>query len=133
MNAHLFKTTKGLLLPNAFRWFVGQNLVSFEPWHFCSQLDEFTFATQRFQLENPAKRELITILRRHDRDDFAGFEIKDNQICENVIYYHPSFHNTQWNIICGEYKNLFAFVQKVVLPDMEEWTSTENAEEYFND
>jgi hypothetical protein len=134
MNEYLFRDQYGNLLPNSFRWFVGQNLLSFTPWHFCRRLDEYAFAAQQFAREDTTGRHVLPVIRRQDKDDFAGFEIISDQVKENVIYFHPAFSNVKNSlIIYGEYSNLFEFIRRVVLTDMEEWAMTDDFETYKND
>lgn len=133
MNDHLFYYKKRELMPNSFRWFVGQNLIDFTPWRFCGTLEEFSFASKQFRLEDNRSREVFAIMRREDMDDFAGFEIKDGELKENIIYFHPSFNGSIWKIERGTYSNLFEFFKNVVLRDMEEWALTEDFEDYKNE
>jgi hypothetical protein len=130
MNDHLFEYRRDKLMPNSFRWFVGQGLMTFTPWYFCNLLNDFEFVSKAFLKEDLKEREIMTILRRQDRDDFAGFEIKDGEIQENIIYFHPTFGRTKSNIELGNYNNLFDFIRLIAINDMEEWASTEDFEDY---
>ena len=50
---------------------------------------------------------------------------------ENIIHYHPVFNRSgNWDIVRGEYRDLFEFVRNVVLTDMQEWAMTDDFEEY---
>lgn len=134
MEEHLFEYKKGQRMPNAYRWFIGQGLMSFTPWHFESELKEDSSIARQFEIETQSDRSIIIIMRRQDCDDFAGLEIIDDKVCDNVIHFHPAFDgNPDHEIIKGEYENLFEFFKEIVLNDFEEWTLTDDFENWKED
>lgn len=75
----------------------------------------------------------MTFASRQDMDTFAGFEIKNGIIQENVLVFHLSFgsNNDDWNVVKKEYPNFFSFIKETVLPDMEEWITVDDVEDYI--
>ncbi|WP_196140653.1 hypothetical protein [Aliikangiella sp. G2MR2-5] len=118
--------------PNSLRWFLVQNLQSFTPWHFLEKEEEFRSASKAFANEDVKGRDVFVFASRQDCDDFAGLEVIDGIVGENVIYFHPTFNSSsdkKWDIVCEEYEDVFEFVAKTVLPDMKEWASCDDADD----
>ncbi|GAA6132962.1 hypothetical protein [Halopseudomonas sabulinigri] len=117
--------------PNALRWLLVQNLHSFVPWHLMESPEEFQFAAKAFEREDINNRKVFVFASRQDNDDFAGLEIVDGEIQDNVIYFHPTFsssgQNNSWNIVNEEFVDVFEFVSKQVVDDMKDWAISEDA------
>ncbi|QQS03887.1 MAG: hypothetical protein IPK50_16525 [Fibrobacterota bacterium] len=122
-------------LPNALRWFLAQRLLSFTPWHFSNEQSGYSFASEVFHREDLKKRKVFVFARRQDCDDFAGIEIVDGILIDKVICFHPSFGTNipGWDIVDGEHEDVFEFVIKVVVPDMKDWASVEDADAIQDD
>ncbi|MGX7668749.1 hypothetical protein [Flavobacterium pedocola] len=120
--------------PNAYNWFAKLKLTKFIPWHFDETLTLDSIGNERFAIENNANRKVQTFGKRQDMDTFAGFEIKNGKVCENVIVFHPSFqkNTSDWDIIENEYSDFFEFMKNQVLPDMKEWIVDDNVEDYLS-
>lgn len=118
--------------PTPYLWFSKLNITKFIPWHIEPQLSEKHFANKRFSIE-AKNREVITFASRQDMDTFAGFEIKNGIIQENVLVFHLSFgsNNDEWNVVKKEHQNFFSFIKETVLPDMEEWITADDVEDYI--
>ncbi|WP_026711318.1 hypothetical protein [Flavobacterium filum] len=114
-------------IPNSYIWFIKLKLTKFIPWQFDVELNLNSISNQRFKEEHGLNREVLTFGRRQDMDTFAGFEIKDGNVCENVIVFHLTFQkNTlDWNIIENEYSDFFEFIRNQVLPEMKDWIKDE--------
>jgi hypothetical protein len=119
-------------IPNSYNWFVKLKLTTFIPWHFEEVLKLNSIGNERFKIENNSNREVLTFGKRQDMDTFAGFEIINGKICENVIVFHPSFqkNTSDWNIIENEYLDLFEFIKNQVLKEMKEWIIDDAIEDY---
>ena len=138
-NDHLFRTSDGSLMPNSLRWFVGQGLLSFQPWRFFNTVEEFARISRTFSSEDVRGRTVLVFMSHEGCDDFAGFEVVDGQVTPRVLHFHPVFgtgkevpvERRTWDIVRGEYDNLFEFVARVVLEDMREWASEDEFEDYF--
>lgn len=119
-------------IPNSYSWFVKLKLTKFIPWHFDEVLNSNSIGNERFKIENNSNREVLTFGKRQDMDTFAGFEIKNGKVCENIIVFHPSFQkNTfDWNIIENEYLDFFEFMKNEVLTEMKEWIINDEIEDY---
>ena len=134
MNNHLFKTKDNLTLPLSFRWFVAQGLVHFQPWFIFDDLTKGAIARKAFKAENVQGRDVVPITHRQDCDDFAGFEIRDNVILENIIYFHPAFnYKLNTGIVTSEHDTFWLFIREVIVPDMEDWASEEDLEDIITD
>ena len=96
-------------IPNSYNWFVKLKLTTFIPWHFEEVLKLNSIGNERFKIENNSNREVLTFGKRQDMDTFAGFEIINGKVCENIIVFHPSFqkNTSDWEIIENEYSDLF--------------------------
>ena len=119
--------------PNALRWFLVQNLESFTPWHFIENEGDFEFAANAFQRESLGDSRIFVFARRQDNDQFAGLEIVDGNITDEVIVFHPSFSTStnekHWDIVNQVFGDVFDFVSEQVIPDMKMWALTEDASE----
>ena len=122
-------------LPNDLRWLLTLGLFHLQPWFLFRQRDEYTFASNAFTNEDIRHRSVLTFARRHDCDDFAGLEIVDGHVTSRVICFHPVFATPPspvseprtWDICCGTYRDVFAFLSDVVAPAMREWASVDDA------
>ena len=119
-------------IPNSYKLFVKLKLTKFIPWHFDEVLKLNSIGNERFKIENNSNREVLTFGNRQDMDTFAGFEIKNDKVCDNVIVFHPSFqkNTSDWNIIENEYSDLFEFIRNQVLTEMKEWIIDDEIEDY---
>ena len=123
--------------PNALRWLLCQGLQSFTPWHFIQEPTELEFAANAFRREDVSGGQVFVFARRQDCDDFAGLEIQDGKVTNKVIYFHPVFTTNAsekpaprtWNIVCGDYEDVFDFLANCVVPDMKDWATEEDASE----
>jgi len=122
--------------PNALRWFLCQNLISFAPWHFIREASELEFAANAFHREDIGRGEVFVFAKRQDCDDFAGLEVVAGKITDKVICFHPVFASGSalsseptWNIVDSVFEDVFEFVAKQVVPDMKDWALTEDASE----
>lgn len=121
--------------PNALRWFLVQGLGSFTPWHFIEDPDEMEFAAEAFHREDINAGEVFVFAHRQDCDDFAGLEIRDGELTDRVIYFHPVFASSfedpstprTWNIVVEAFNDVFDFVAQRVIPDMKDWAVVEDA------
>ena len=120
-------------IPNSYNWFVKLKLTKFIPWHFEEELRLNSIGNERFKIENNSNREVLTFGNRQDMDTFAGFEIKNGKVCENVIVFHPSFQKnvSDWNIIENEYSDFFEFMRNQVLTEMKEWIIDDEIDDYL--
>lgn len=123
-------------LPNDLRWLVALGVFHLQPWFLFRHRDEYEFASNAFAAEDIVHRSVITFARRHDCDDFAGLEIIDGRVTSRVIYFHPVFGSSSpvreprtWDICCGTYADVFAFLSDVVVPAMRDWSSCDDASE----
>ncbi|RXR31248.1 hypothetical protein EQG68_10195 [Flavobacterium piscinae] len=109
-------------IPTSYIWFLKLKLTKFIPWQFDIELNLNSVINQRFKEEHSLNREVLTFGKRQDMDTFAGFEIKNGKVCENVVVFHLSFqkNTSDWNIIENEYSDFFEFIQNKVLPEMKE-------------
>lgn len=120
-------------LPNELRWLIALRVYHLQPWFISRQGNEYEFASTAFGNEDINNRAVFTFARRQDCDDFAGLEIVDGVIRPNVIYFHPVFGSgptpapRTWDIVCGEYEDVFAFLSDVIAPAMRDWALTEDA------
>ena len=119
-------------IPNSYNWFVKLKLIKFIPWHFEEILKLNSIGNESFRIENNSNREVLTFGRRQDMDTFAGFEIINEKVYENVIVFHPSFrkNTSDWDIIENEYSDLFEFMKNQVLTEMKEWIIDDEIEDY---
>jgi len=119
-------------LPNPYIWFTKLNLTRFIPWQFDTEDNRYDFADERFAIEGPAYRKVVTFGHRQDMDTFAGFEIVNGVVCEKVVVFHPTFQKNikDWEIIESEYEDFFTFIQKLVLPDMQAWIDDDDVNNY---
>lgn len=119
--------------PNSLRYFLVQGLHSFTPWHIFDYEEEFASAASAFEKEDVDSRKVFVFASRQDNDDFAGLEIVDGKITDKVIHFHPTFSssesNRSWNIVDGEFSDIFEFMSKQVMPDMKDWALTDDASE----
>jgi hypothetical protein len=115
--------------PNSLRWFLVLKLGNFTPWHFLNTADEFSFAKDAFEEEDINQRKVFVFASKQDNDDFAGLEIINGKITDKVLYFHPVFgeSTSKWDIVCGEFTDVFEFVKAQVLEDMKDWALTEDA------
>ena len=119
--------------PNALRWFLVQGLEHFTPWHFISESDQFAFAARAFEREDVSRGSVFVFAHRQDCDDFAGLEVIDGKFTDRVICFHPVFGSgtvespRNWNIVSETFDDVFEFVSGRVIPDMKDWSSSEDA------
>ena len=120
-------------LPNELRWLIAMHVHHLHPWFVFRQRNEYEFASTAFGHDDINNRTVLTFARRHDCDDFAGLEIIDGDVRPNVIYFHPVFGSgptpapRTWDIVCGEYPDVFAFLADVIAPAMRDCALTEDA------
>ena len=81
-------------IPYSYNWFVKLKLTKFIPWHFDEVLKLNSIANERFKIENNSNREVLTFGNRQDMDTFAGFEIINGKVCENIIVFIHHFKKT---------------------------------------
>lgn len=128
-------------LPNDLRWLLALRLFHLQPWFLFRHRDEYSFASVAFAREDLDHRSVLTFARRHDCDDFAGLEIVDGRVTSRVIYFHPVFGSSSspvreprtWDICCGTYPDVFAFLSHVVAPAMRDWAVCSDATEIAPD
>src|SRR5690606_18609063 len=120
-------------IPNSFNWFAKLNLTQFIPWNFETEINPNSSINERFKIECEQNREVLTFGRRQDMDTFDGFEIVDGKVTENVIVFHPSFGTNLkgCDIIESDKSDLFYYIQKRVLPEMKEWITKDDVNEYI--
>jgi len=124
---------RNIEIPNSYNWFAKLKLTQFIPWNLESEIEMDSSINEQFKIECEQDREVLTFGRRQDMDTFAGFEIVDGKVAENIIVFHPSFgQNVKgWGIIESEHSDFFEFMQKRVLPEMKEWIPLDDVEEYI--
>lgn len=120
-------------IPNSYNWFSKLNLTQFIPWNLETEINSNSIINERFKIECEQDRKVLTFGRRQDMDTFAGFEIVNEEVTENVLVFHPSFGTNikGYNIIESEYLDFFDFMQKRVLPEMKEWISEDDVNDYI--
>lgn len=120
-------------IPNSYYWFTKLNLTKFIPWNFETEINPKSSINEQFEIECEQNRQVITFGRRQDMDTFAGFEVVDGKITENVIVFHPSFQQNVkgWSIIESEFSDFFEFMQKQVLPEMKDWIQDDDVNDYI--
>lgn len=116
-----------LEIPKSYKWFVREQLTKFVPWHFYETLELKSDINERFKIEDNSNREVLTFGHRQDMDTYAGFEIINGKVCENIIVFHPSFqkNTADWSIIENEYLDFIQFMRNQVLQDVNEWIEDE--------
>lgn len=130
----IIKTQSGQSCPLSFRWVIAQGNLNYKPWYIVEDWQKKNFADNAFKLENIEKRSVLTFAYRQDQDDFAGFEIINGKVTENIIYFHPSFNNEKnKNLIIKEFHNFFKFMSDVIIPDMQEWCSEDDFEDILEE
>jgi hypothetical protein len=126
------------LLPNDLRWLLALRLFHLQPWFLFRHRDEYEFASHAFANEDMEHRTVLTFARRYDCDDFAGLEIVHGSVTSRMIYFHPVFNSSvspvseprrTWDICCGTYPDVFAFLSDVVVPAMRDWALCSDASE----
>lgn len=120
--------------PLPLQWFMKLNLIHFKPWVLRGIENYGDVINGRFDIEHNGGRQVLSFANRLDTDTFAGFEVIDNQIQENVIVFHPSFQvpKTKWNIIQNEYADFYEFMQLEILPTMKEWLAEDDIKDDIN-
>lgn len=115
--------------PLSYRWLRANGVTQLVPWHFIDE-SEGRQASLQFAKEHPNGGVLFTFARRQDCDDFAGFRIVDGRITEEVVYYHPLFHDgPNPHIISVTHSDHWAFLRDVVISDTAVWFTDEDIDD----
>ena len=106
--------------------------MSFMPWSFEDNFESITNFSELFDAECIEQNvKVVSIMRRQDCDDFAGFEIIEGIITDKIICFELSYNKTKNKfLINNRYGNLFEFFKAVVFPDFENWVSTDDFDEW---
>ena len=122
-----------LNIPNSYDWFSKLKLTKFIPWNFDEELNLDSLINERFKIECNQKRQVVTFGCRQDTDTYVGFEIIDGIVSEKIIVFHPTYNdnNDGWDIIESEHLDFFAFMTHRVLPEMKEWISEDDVNDYL--
>ena len=116
-----------LEIPKSYKLFLKEQSTKFVPWHFYEILELKSDINERFKMEDNSNREILTFAYRQDMETYAGFEIINGKIRENVIVFHPTFqkNSPDWNIIESEHLDFIQFMKNQVLQDVKEWIDDE--------
>ena len=115
--------------PLSYRWAQANEIKKMVPWHFYANREgcriDGVFATECVEAV-----QIRTFAFRQDCDDFAAFVVKDGNITEEVIYFHPSFGGLKNpHMINGRFSNFFSFLSEVVFQDTQDWMSESDLED----
>jgi len=110
-------------LPNSLRWFLNQNLYHFAPWFFLDSQSQYQFSTESLGERNPRKGSVYVFAKCRGNGSFAGLEIAGNKITNRVICFQsvsmPNELELNWNVVDAIYEDVFVFVAKQIMPDMQ--------------
>ncbi|WP_417441389.1 hypothetical protein [Idiomarina sp.] len=128
-----FKTDENL--PNSLRWFLSQNLHNFSPWTLLGRNSQYEFITEGVGGGGAGTGKVYVFARREDNGNFAGLEIVGNKITDRVVCFHPyalaGESELSWNVVNAVYEDVFVFVGKQVMPDMQAMAREKDAADLF--
>lgn len=111
--------------PKALQCFLGENLNRMPPWEILDSKSQYEYHTETVRENGIDKGTILVFAKRQDNNDFAGLEVRDGQLIDQVICFHAismlgnSARN--WNVVNAIYADIFEFVAHKVIPDMKQW------------
>ena len=127
---------QGQKLPVGYRWLVLKGLVDLCPWHMIEEQREAEALRDELLREIASPnifpiQDWFPFARRQDRDDFAGFVIKDGRVKPEVAVIHLTFvghaERPPWPGM-DRFPTIWSWLQAEVVPAWEEWVEEEEEE-----
>ena len=116
-------------LPLEYRWLKANGFKGFVPWHL---LEEPGKENLRLEYQKETGEDFYPFARRQDCDDVAGFKIINGNIVSSVISVHLTWTGKKEKEGFPariEYKDMFEWLKKEVIPDTWDWMSEEDLED----
>ncbi|WP_211093462.1 hypothetical protein, partial [Flammeovirga agarivorans] len=116
-------------LPIEYRWLKAHSFEGLRPWYFVDP-SKSEGLRKEYQLETG--KDIIPIARRQDNDEFAGFEIIDNEIQNKVLTVHLTWSSKLERAnypSITESKSIFKWLEQVVIPETIDWINEDELED----
>ena len=109
----------------ALQCLLGQSLHRMPPWEILDHKSQYEYYTETTRENGIDKGTVLVFARRQDNGDFAGLEVVEGQLIDQVICFHPmsmtGSSERNWNVVNAIYTDIFEFVAQKVVPDMKQW------------
>lgn len=122
---------KDKVWPKALSCFLQQKLDSLPPWKILDGDAQYEYFTETTREDGVQKGTVIVFAKRYDNGDFAGLEVADGKILDQVICFHPlsmtGGTERNWNVVNAIYEDIFEFVAQKVISDMKTLAMSDEA------